>query len=118
MSKGIHIIADLKWIDFANFILNIETMEELLLSLVEKNNLTVIGKLFHSFGKVNEFSWILMLAESHISIHTWPEKDIITLDVFACGLENDNRDNAMRFYDDLLGFLKPVSVKEQFIDRV
>jgi len=118
MSRGIHIIADMKGLDFWNFLMNIEIMEELLLTLAEKHNLSVIWKMFHSFGKVNEFSCVLMLAESHISMHTWPEKDLITVDVFVCGVLHDNRWKAKNFYEDLKSYLSPKSVEEQFLDRI
>lgn len=117
MSKGIHIISDLRGIDFCSFMMNAEIFEELVLSLTEKHWLKVIWKMFHTFNKVNEFTGLLMLAESHFSVHTWPEKDLITIDIFVCWALNDNRENAKAFYQDLLEYLKPEQIKENFIDR-
>lgn len=39
----------------------------------------------HSFGDNAGVTGVAMLAESHISIHTWPEIDYVALDVFMCG---------------------------------
>jgi S-adenosylmethionine decarboxylase len=49
---------------------------------------TVLGVQLHSFGKHAGVTGVAMLAESHISIHTWPELDYIALDIFMCGNSN------------------------------
>jgi S-adenosylmethionine decarboxylase len=49
---------------------------------------TVLAIHLHSFGENAGITGVAMLAESHISIHTWPEIDYIALDVFMCGNSN------------------------------
>jgi S-adenosylmethionine decarboxylase len=49
---------------------------------------TVLAIHLHSFGKNAGVTGVAMLAESHISIHTWPEIDYVALDVFMCGNSN------------------------------
>ena len=49
---------------------------------------TVLAVHLHSFGNNAGITGFAMLAESHISIHTWPELDYIALDVFMCGNSN------------------------------
>jgi S-adenosylmethionine decarboxylase len=46
---------------------------------------TVLNVLLHSFGEGGGITGVAILAESHISIHTWPELDYVALDVFVCG---------------------------------
>ena len=46
---------------------------------------TVLKIVLHSFGDGAGITGIAVLAESHISIHTWPEINYIALDVFVCG---------------------------------
>lgn len=46
---------------------------------------TVLNVMLHSFGEDSGVTGVAMLAESHISIHTWPELDYVALDVFVCG---------------------------------
>ena len=46
---------------------------------------TVLKTILHSFGEEAGITGIAVLAESHISIHTWPEIKYIALDVFVCG---------------------------------
>lgn len=45
---------------------------------------TVLSEHTHQFSPAG-FSGILILAQSHASIHTWPESGLISIDIFACG---------------------------------
>ncbi|MFV0359161.1 adenosylmethionine decarboxylase [Tropicimonas sp.] len=47
----------------------------------------VLGAHFHRFAG-GGVTGVLLLAESHISIHTWPENDYAAVDVFMCGAAN------------------------------
>ncbi len=49
---------------------------------------TVLDVLLHAFGEGAGVTGVAILAESHISIHTWPELDYVALDVFMCGACN------------------------------
>ena len=40
---------------------------------------------FHRFGKEQGISGVAVLAESHISVHTWPERNYVAFDIFMCG---------------------------------
>lgn len=46
---------------------------------------TVLAEHFHTFGGAGGITGMLLLAESHISIHTWPEYGHAAVDVFVCG---------------------------------
>jgi S-adenosylmethionine decarboxylase len=46
---------------------------------------TVLDVILHSFGDNAGITGVAILAESHISIHTWPEINYVALDVFVCG---------------------------------
>lgn len=46
---------------------------------------TILQAHFHHFGAQMGVTGVLMLAESHISIHTWPENDFAAIDIFMCG---------------------------------
>ena len=48
-------------------------------------NATILHGHFHQFGENGGISGVLVLAESHISIHTWPEADFAAIDIFMCG---------------------------------
>jgi S-adenosylmethionine decarboxylase len=46
---------------------------------------TILHGHFHHFSPNGGVSGVLVLAESHVSIHTWPERDYAALDIFVCG---------------------------------
>jgi S-adenosylmethionine decarboxylase len=46
---------------------------------------TILHSHFHHFGPDSGVSGVVVLAESHISIHTWPERDFAAVDIFMCG---------------------------------
>jgi S-adenosylmethionine decarboxylase len=45
----------------------------------------VLGSHFHQFGAGGGVSGVVLLAESHLSVHTWPESGFAAADVFMCG---------------------------------
>jgi S-adenosylmethionine decarboxylase len=49
---------------------------------------TILHSHFHHFSPNGGVSGVVVLAESHISIHTWPERDYAAIDIFMCGACN------------------------------
>src|SRR5574343_185945 len=66
----------------------------------QRHGLTVVGRLFHAFrdvqGQPAGVTGTVVLAESHLAIHTWPEIGAVTLDVYVCNFSGDNSNRAMR----------------------
>jgi S-adenosylmethionine/arginine decarboxylase-like enzyme len=58
-----------------------------------------------------------VLAESHLAIHTWPERDGATLDVYVCNFTADNTSKAEEVYDVLIKALKPADVMVERVMR-
>lgn len=70
--------------------------------LVVDAGLHAVGELFHPFGGESGVTGVIVLAESHLSLHTWPESRHVTLDVYVCNHSGDNRDKAQRLFDALM----------------
>lgn len=51
---------------------------------------TILHSHFHHFSPNGGVSGVVVLAESHISIHTWPERDFAAVDLFMCGACDPN----------------------------
>jgi len=62
-----------------------ERIEAILRRSAQAAGATILQAHFHHFGPEMGVTGMLMLAESHISIHTWPETDFAALDIFMCG---------------------------------
>ncbi len=79
---GTHIIADL-W--GAKPLDDLELMEATLRKAAKVAGATVLHIHLHHFTEGGGISGVAVLAESHISVHTWPERDFAAFDVFMCG---------------------------------
>jgi len=58
-------------------------------------------------------SIIALIAESHIALHTWPESNYATLDIYSCGDDTDPK----AAFSYFLGAMKPTSYKQYYADR-
>ena len=79
---GTHLIVDL-W--DAKRLGDLDHIDRTLRACVEASGATLLHLHLHHFTPNGGVSGVAVLAESHISIHTWPERDYAALDVFMCG---------------------------------
>ena len=79
---GRHLIVDL-W--EAKNLDDIEVIEAMLRRSAEVSGATLLDVQLHHFGPNQGVSGVALLAESHISIHTWPERGYAAIDLFMCG---------------------------------
>ena len=79
---GTHLLLDL-W--GASNLTDPATIDDALREAAEAAGATILHTHFHHFGPDGGVSGVLVLAESHISIHTWPERDFAAIDIFMCG---------------------------------
>jgi S-adenosylmethionine decarboxylase len=71
----------------------------------KKAGATVLHSYFHDFGN-GGVSGAVILAESHISFHSWPEEDFVAIDIFMCGKCDPNV--SLKFLCD---FFQPVKLQ-------
>jgi S-adenosylmethionine decarboxylase len=81
---GRHLLAELNGIA-AERLSNPGLLEEILRDAAQEAGATVLFAHFHHFGAGQGVTGVLLLKESHISIHTWPEHGYAAVDVFMCG---------------------------------
>ena len=79
---GSHLIIDL-W--EAEGLADRERIETALIDAVNAAGATLLHIHLHTFEEGGGISGVAVLAESHISVHTWPEKRYAAFDVFMCG---------------------------------
>lgn len=82
---GTHLIVDLEGVTRID---DADHIESSLIAAAQKAGATVLNSDFHVFSPNNGVSGVIVLAESHISIHTWPERNFAAVDVFMCGACN------------------------------
>ena len=83
-----------------------DALRALCLEATATSGLTVVGDSFHQFSPQGVTGTVL-LAESHLAIHTWPEHGFVTVDVYVCSYTQDNRPKARKLYESLLATFKP-----------
>lgn len=83
-AAGTHLLADLHGVD-PGLLRDAAAIDALLRRAALAAGARILHGHFHSFGAGGGVTGVLLLAESHISIHTWPEAGFAAVDVFMCG---------------------------------
>lgn len=118
--NGLHLIADLYRCQCAAEALrDRSTLESLCVAECADAGLTPLGAHFHQFtdehGCKAGVTGTVVLAESHLAIHTWPESGNVTLDVYVCNYSRDNSDRARLVYQRVIDALCP---EEEIVHQV
>ena len=88
---GLHLTADLRGCAPDRAVLvDPQALRQLCLQAVAAAGLQPVGELFHRFPAPGGVTGMVLLAESHLAVHTWPELGAVTLDVYVCNLQADN----------------------------
>ena len=80
---GMHYLADLTGCP-ADKIATVEAIESSFAEILEEHGATVLGVRSHQFEPEGA-TIVVLLAESHASVHTWPENNTACIDIFTCG---------------------------------
>lgn len=109
--KNIQIIAELYGCK-PELISQSGTVKKLINRAIRKSKLTKIRSHYHQF-RPSGVTGVVLLAESHITMHSWPEYEYLALDLFSCG----DKKKAITAYKQLLKDFKPTRVKKRVVIR-
>lgn len=110
--QGLHLTADLRDCtgDMA-LMTDAAALRKLCLRAVRDCGLQPVGELFHRFDLAAEgqggVTGVVLLAESHLAVHTWPELKGATIDAYVCNFGADNSARAQRLMDGLVAAFAP-----------
>jgi len=104
VAVGFQILADLYGVD-PDLIGRVDSLFPIVEDAVRVGKLTKISSDYYQFQPQGA-SGVVLLAESHLSFHTWPEHGLVTLDIYTCG---DPRGAEIAF-DYIVEQLKPESM--------
>ncbi|MGA0949936.1 MAG: adenosylmethionine decarboxylase, partial [Burkholderiaceae bacterium] len=104
--QGLHLTADLYGCQAPEDLLtNADTLAQTCRRLTEDAGLTVVADRWHTFpdyqGQPGGVTGMILLAESHLALHTWPERQGVTLDVYVCNFTCDNSPKAEQLIENL-----------------
>jgi len=115
--NGLHLIGDLTGCRCdPQLLLDGESFRAKCLDMVSASGLTTMDATFHTFDG-GGFTGTVVLAESHLAIHTWPERQGLTLDVYVCNYSADNSAKAKKLFEQLVAYFQPGEVAKHEIDR-
>ncbi len=104
---GLHVVANLyRCKGDARYLTDAAKLRQFCHDSVNRSGLTILGDLFHQFDG-GGVTGTVVLAESHLAIHTWPELQSVTLDVYVCNYTQDNDSKARQVVSDLMGLFAP-----------
>jgi S-adenosylmethionine decarboxylase len=120
--KGLHLTADLyrcrcepAWLTDAS------RLEEWCLSAVQAVGLQVVDQLFHALpatgGSPGGVTATVLLAESHVCLHTWPKERAVTCDVYVGNLGGDHSAKARGLMYALVNRFQPEWTEQRSLDR-
>lgn len=110
--NGLHLIADLYGCQCRpEIMLDRDTLERICFDECQNAGLTPLGTYFYQFthdaGEQAGVTGTVVLAESHLAIHTWPETSDVTLDVYVCNFSRDNSNKARHIFKRIIDQLNP-----------
>jgi S-adenosylmethionine decarboxylase len=124
---GLHLTADLRGCrGDAALMTDAAALRALCLAAVQEAGLQAVGELFHRFAPASNnddverqsgVTGVVLLAESHLAVHTWPELDGATIDAYVCNFGADNSARAARLMSHLVEAFAPAQVHRQQLLR-
>jgi spermidine synthase len=115
--NGVHLIGDLSGCRCdPRLLLDCDRFRDRCVEFVEQAGLTIMDVSFRQF-EGSGFTGTVVLAESHLAVHTWPERNGLTLDVYVCNYSGDNSAKARQVFDAIIDYFKPAEVARHEIER-
>ena len=113
--QGLHLTGDLFECGCSAALLtDLETLSTLCRNATNDSTLTIVDDKWHVFpdwnGQPGGITGTILLAESHLAIHTWPERAGVTLDVYVCNFSRDNSARARQVFRRVIEVLAPAEI--------
>lgn len=118
--QGLHLVAELyRCRAPAALLRDADVLRPHCLDAVRSSGLHAVGELFHRFeaGTDPGLTGVVLLAESHLALHTWPEYGTVTLDVYVCNHAADHAAAAESLLAGLTALFAPARVERRSVAR-
>ncbi len=123
---GLHLTADLRGCPLPLAVMTEPVaLRARCMAAVAAAGLQAVGELFHRFTPSPDapltapvgITGVVLLAESHLAVHTWPEMAAVTIDVYVCNMGTDNSARAHLLMKTLIENFAPASVERHALQR-
>ena len=120
--QGLHLTADLRDCHCTlHWLIDAELLGQHCVQLVQTAGLQAVAHLSHTFPITERgpsgVTITVLLAESHLCVHTWPEQRAVTLDVYVCNFGVDHSAKAEALMLALLALFEPAHVQQNRVLR-
>jgi len=120
--QGLHLTADLYQCRCdARWLTDAQQLGDWCVQAVQAVGLEPLDQLFHTFPATptgpGGVTATVLLAESHVCLHTWPEKRTVTLDVYVCNFGADHSAKARGLMLALINRFQPEWTEQRSLDR-
>lgn len=112
---GLHIIANFEVKENTKLQMH-SAFKKFIVAQIDACKLTKVGEVYHDFPG-GGFTAVICLTESHLSIHTWPERNYITFDIFLSSYLKDNSSTTRTIYKAVRQFFDAAVTLEKIIER-
>jgi S-adenosylmethionine decarboxylase len=120
--QGLHLTADLRnCAGEPALMTDTRALRALCIAAVADAGLLAVSEMFHRFepqaDRQSGITGVVLLAESHLAVHTWPEIGGVTIDAYVCNFSADNSARARRLMDTLIAAFAPARLTQQRLER-
>lgn len=120
--QGLHLTADLHRCQCeAAWLTQAQALGAFCVDAVNTAGLHVVNHIFHTFPATvhgpGGVTATVLLAESHLCVHTWPEQQAVTLDVYVCNFGGDHSAKAQALMDALVQLFAPTDMVRNSLHR-
>ena len=120
--QGLHLTADLHSCHCEpQWLTDSALLGEHCLQAVAASGLQAVAHVFHAFPATAQgpggVTATVLLAESHLCVHTWPEQHAVTLDVYVCNFGGDHSAKAQALMTAMTALFQPVNVQQNTLQR-
>jgi spermidine synthase len=118
---GTHLTADLYSCEHTELMTDVERLREVCRTQIERVGLKIVGEHWHQFtgldGAEGGVTGALVLAESHFTIHTWPELCRLTMDLYVCNMTANHSAEAEVAISSIASYFGAVHTQWQDVKR-
>ena len=91
------------------------------LGMVRRSGFKIVASRFHKFSETSAgeggITGVIIVSESHLTIHTWPERGFVNVDVFFCNYSRDNTKKARAVFNEIKRLYHPKRMRIREIWR-
>ncbi len=122
MRKSLHILGDFyQCSGDSGYFTNTARIRAKTLAMIRRAGFKIITSRFYKFPitRLSEggITGVIIVSESHLTIHTWPERRFVNLDVFFCNYSRDNTRKVRAVFREFSNIYRPKRMKRREVRR-